>query len=207
MAGGHTLLSYVSDFGSYEILGSTRDDAAGEAFDKVARLLRLGYPGGPLIDLAAEKGNEKSFVLPSPMIHDASLDFSYAGLKTAVWRLVKSLEKDYPQGLPSLMVSDIAASFRRAAVKVLVEKLFKAASIKKVGAVVLGGGVAANQLIRSEVTREGAARGLRVVLPSLKLCTDNAVGTAVAAFYKFRKCGGDDPLTLKHYRERPLMNW
>ena len=207
VAGGHTILSYVTDFGEYEILGQTRDDAAGEAFDKVARLLSLGYPGGPAIDTASETGNDSAYDLPRPMIKDDSFDFSFSGLKTAVWYLVRDLKKGFGEVLPEPLVKDIAASFRRAAVEVLVEKLFKAAKLKKVNLVVLGGGVAANDLIRKEAKTRGGREGLKVFFPSKNLCTDNAVGTAAVGYYRFLRGGNDDLLTLKHYRERPLMNW
>ena len=207
VAGGHTILSFVTDFGHYEILGQTRDDAAGEAFDKVSRILGLGYPGGPAIDTASEMGNDLAYDFPRPMIKDAALDFSFSGLKTAVWYLVRDLKKGLGEVLPEPIVKDIAASFRRAAVEVLVDKLFKAAKLKKVNLVVLGGGVAANDLLRREVKTRGEKEGLKVFFPPKDLCTDNAVGTAVAGYYKFINCGGDDLLTLEHYREKPLMNW
>lgn len=207
VAGGHTILSYVTDFGRYEILGQTRDDAAGEAFDKVARLLGLGYPGGPAIDTASEMGNDSAYAFPRPMIKDGSLNFSFSGLKTAVWYLVRDLKKRFGEVLPEPIVKDIAASFRRAAVEVLVDKFFKAAKFKKVSMVILGGGVAANDLLRREIKTRGEKEGLKVFFPAKNLCTDNAVGTAVAGYYKFIRCGGDNLLTLKHYREKPLMNW
>lgn len=207
VAGGHTLLSYVSGLGEYQILGHSRDDAAGEAFDKVARLLKLGYPGGPVIDKAADKGNDESYDFPSPMIFDSSFDFSYSGLKTSVVRKVRELENNYPNGLPEDIVNNLAASFRKAAIRVLVEKLFRAVKYKNCNSVVLGGGVAANKLLRELVVDRGKEESTATYFPTVKLCTDNAVGTAIAGYYKFLKCGGDDPLTLKHYREKPLTNW
>lgn len=207
VAGGHTILSYVGGFGQYEILGQTKDDAAGEAFDKVARLLNLGYPGGPVIDEAAKKGNSSAYNFPRPMIKDSSLDFSFSGLKTAVYYLIRDLKEKRGEALPLEVTYDLAASFRAAVVDVLIDKLFRALDLKKVRTIVLGGGVSANDLLRGIASKRAKEVGMKLYYPPKELCTDNAVGIAVVGYYKFKKCGGDDLLTLKHYRENPLMNW
>lgn len=204
VAGGHTILVWVRGFADYQILGQTRDDAAGEAFDKVARLLELGYPGGPVIDRAARAGNPQAFKFKSPMKGENNFDFSYSGLKTAVFYEVRDLKEKYGDPLPSEMTNDLAASFRRAAVGALTEKIFRATRELGLKKVVLGGGVAANELLRDLVDRAGREHGVAVFYPPKVLCTDNAVGTAALAFRQFRSRGGDDLLKLSYFRETVL---
>jgi N6-L-threonylcarbamoyladenine synthase len=174
VSGGHTLLIAMDDHGRYRVLGQTVDDAAGEAFDKVARFLGLGYPGGPAIDRVARDGDPKAIAFPRPMLDDG-YDFSFSGLKTAV---VHYLRKH-----PEAEIADIAASFQSAVVDVLIAKLVAAARAEGFGVVVAGGGVAANSLLRERLFDLALTTDLEVVVPSPGLCTDNAamVG-AVAAF-------------------------
>lgn len=204
VAGGHTILALARGQGEYQLLGQTRDDAAGEAFDKVARILGFGYPGGPVIDLAAEKGNPRAFPFKSPLIDHQGFDFSYAGLKTAVLYEVSRLKKGFGSSLPEGVVWDLAASFRQAAVAVLVTKLFQAAVRFGVKRVVLGGGVAANKRLRQMVDEGGRQRGLVVYYPPSVLCTDNAVGTAALGYSQFKIQGGDELLNLSYFRESVL---
>jgi len=175
VSGGHTSLYLVKNALSMELLGHTRDDAAGEAFDKVAKLLDLPYPGGPVIAEWAEKGNENAFNFPKPRMPDAPLDFSFSGLKTAVRLSVQQCQAD-GHGIP---VADIAASFQRAVVDVLVEKTLLAAQMYEVKNIVLCGGVAANKRLRSAMANAVTRHGMRLFMPSLHLCTDNAAMVAL----------------------------
>jgi N6-L-threonylcarbamoyladenine synthase len=175
VSGGHTLLVAMRGHGRYETLGQTVDDAAGEAFDKIARFLGLGYPGGPAIDTLARRGDPAAIAFPRPMANDG-LDFSFSGLKTAV--------VTYCRKHPDAEVADIAASFQAAVVDVLVTKLLRAADVAGVDTIVVGGGVAANSQLRAEVVAAGARAGRRVVVPSLGLCTDNAAMIAACGHYR-----------------------
>lgn len=183
VSGGHTDLIYMKGHGQCKWLGGTRDDAAGEAFDKVARLLGLGYPGGPEIEKIADKGNPKTFNLPRPMIDSTDWDFSFSGLKTAVVNLVHS-SKFIVHSKKN--VADIAASFQQAIADVLVKKTLAAA--KKFGAktIVVGGGVAANLALRSQLPDYSRKLGINVRFPNIKLCIDNGAMVASAAFYNFK---------------------
>jgi len=196
VSGGHTQLILMKNHGQYKLLGETRDDAAGEAFDKVAKLLNLGYPGGPLISQKAQKGNPQAFNLPRPMLKSNDFDFSFSGLKTAALYLLRNKTKDRPFGQSpqatdpqwQTLVSGISASFQQAVIDVLVGKTVKATKKFKVKTVILSGGVAANQELASQMTeaikRELPATGLR--LPRPELCTDNGAMIAAAAYYKKR---------------------
>lgn len=186
VSGGHTELVFSSELGKYEILGRTRDDAAGEAFDKVARLLGLSYPGGPEISRVAEDGDAKAFDFPRPMIGSKDFDFSFAGLKTAVMYLVKGLGKKQAVKLTKKNIANIAASFQQAAVDVLVEKTIRAAKKFNPKTIILGGGVAANKFLREELERRvnKSLSGIRLILPDPKLTTDNALMIALAAWYE-----------------------
>lgn len=172
VSGGHTMIVAVDDIGAYRVVGQTVDDAAGEAFDKVARYCGLGYPGGPVIDRLAEHGDASKVPLPRPMLADG-LDFSFSGLKTAVVRFVDEH--------PEVAVEDIAAGFQRAVVDVLVTKLLRAAEQLGFHTVVIGGGVAANRDLRAAVAAAAGAAGLRAVVPARAFCTDNAAMIAAAA--------------------------
>jgi len=177
-SGGHTNLVLMTDHGQYEALGQTLDDAAGEAFDKVARLLGLGYPGGPAIQEKAKEGDPKAFDLPRAWL-PGTYDFSFSGLKTAVLYLVRRLEEEEKE----LPLADLAASFQAAVVDVLVEKTRLAAQEHDVKQVLLVGGVAANTLLRQEM-RERVE--VPVLYPPPELCTDNAVGVAAAGWFRLQ---------------------
>ncbi|MCS7203333.1 MAG: tRNA (adenosine(37)-N6)-threonylcarbamoyltransferase complex transferase subunit TsaD [Thermodesulfovibrio sp.] len=182
VSGGHTSLYRVDDFGKYKELGRTRDDAAGEAFDKIAKMLGLGYPGGPIIDSLAKKGNPEKFNLPRPYLHK-SFDFSFSGLKTAVKLLIKNL--GYEEGsLDEDIKKDIAAAFQSAVVDVLIEKIKWATEFENIKTVVITGGVAANSELRERCLKL-KEEGLNVYLPSKALCTDNAAMIAVAGYERY----------------------
>lgn len=184
VSGGHTSLYRVDDFGKYKELGRTRDDAAGEAYDKVAKMLGLGYPGGPIIDSMAKEGQRDKYNLPKPYLH-GSLDFSFSGLKTAVKVLLKNLGYENSK-IPDEVKKDIAAAFQNSVIDVLIEKLKWATSSEKLNRVVITGGVAAN----SELRRRALLlqnEGIEIYLPSKSLCTDNAAMIAVAGYHKFLK--------------------
>jgi N6-L-threonylcarbamoyladenine synthase len=180
VSGGHTMLIEMVDHGRYRLLGQTIDDAAGEAFDKVARFLGLGYPGGPAIDRAAVHGDPAAIAFPRAMLHDG-LDFSFSGLKTAVVNHVRAH--------PDVPTEHVAASFQQAVVDVLVHKATTAA--REVGAkgLVLGGGVAANSLLRMQALEACERDGLRCLLPSPAMCTDNAAMIAATGWYRLRSDG------------------
>ena len=169
VSGGHTMIVQVNNLSDYELLGETRDDASGEAFDKVSKLLGLGYPGGPEIQKAAKKGNPSSFSFPRPMIQDKSFDMSFSGLKTAVLYATKEVDKTDKK-----IICDIAASFQSAITDVLVHKLILSAENKKIDCIVLAGGVAANDELRKKVSEKAKAKDIRTIYPQLKYCTDNA---------------------------------
>jgi N6-L-threonylcarbamoyladenine synthase len=189
-SGGHTDLCLLTAPGQYEVIGLTRDDAAGEALDKAARLLDLGYPGGPALERAAREGVAR-FELPRPVIA-GSHDFSFSGLKTALVRLVEDLRKAGHDPLP---VADLAASFQQAVVDTLVRNLTQAALAHGARQMLLAGGVAANSVLRRDLAAAGEKLGLPVRCPPLALCTDNAAMVA-AAGYHFLVAGRRDDLAL-----------
>jgi N6-L-threonylcarbamoyladenine synthase len=190
VSGGHTSLYHVERPGHYALVSRTRDDAAGEAYDKVAKLVGLGYPGGPIIDRLAARGNDRAVALPTTRLTHADrnrpdlkgdLDFSFSGLKTAVVRYVRERGP-----LSDQDVADLSASFQRVVVTVLIERLFDAARRFGAKSVGIAGGVSANSRLRAELTARGAAREMPVYLPSLRLSTDNAAMIAAAGLRKLR---------------------
>ncbi|MFH1387291.1 MAG: tRNA (adenosine(37)-N6)-threonylcarbamoyltransferase complex transferase subunit TsaD, partial [bacterium] len=185
VSGGHTMLVLVEGHGKYKTLGRTRDDAAGEAFDKIARFLSIGYPGGPIIDKLAKEGNPHAIEFKRPMIEKEFVyDFSFSGLKTAV---VNYLNKDQETATFSRRFpANLCASFQQAIVDVLVDKTIRAAKEHGCKTVTLAGGVSANSRLREELQEKGGAEGLEVIVPPLILCTDNAAMIACAAFYKLK---------------------
>jgi N6-L-threonylcarbamoyladenine synthase len=195
VSGGHTELNLISDHLVYRRLGSTLDDAAGEAFDKVARLLGLPYPGGPSIQKAAVGGNPEAFAFPRARL-DGTWNFSFSGLKTAVLRVVRQFEHE-TRPLP---VEDLAASFQAAVVDVLLKKTLKAAQSFKVKEIVLAGGVSANKALREAFL---AQTQYHVHIPNLALCTDNAAMIGAAGFYRF-SMGQRDALDLDVLPTWPL---
>lgn len=183
VSGGHSHIVYVKDYDSFEILGKARDDAAGEAFDKVARAVGLGYPGGPLIDKAAKNGDGKSIHFPRVYFADGILDFSFSGLKTAVLNYLNTME----QKGEAYSVENVCASFQEAVVDVLVRNLLLAAEVKNINKVALAGGVAANSKLRRELMVRASGKNIKVCYPKPILCTDNAAMIASAAYYEFLK--------------------
>lgn len=183
VSGGHTDLVLMKGHGKIKTLGGTRDDAAGEAFDKIGRILGLPYPGGPAIENAAKNGNAKSFNFPRPMINSDDFDFSFSGLKTAVSREVKTIEQ-----LNNVTISDLSASLQQAIIDVLVTKTLKAAEKYSVKSILLSGGVAANQKLREEFELNAKRYLLdaKFFAPAKNLCTDNAAMIASAAFFNFK---------------------
>lgn len=180
VSGGHTSIYLVKDFLTFELLGKTRDDAAGEAFDKVARVMGLEYPGGPVTGRLAEDGDPDAFRFPRAMLPDTPLDFSFSGLKTSVMQTVRKLE----QG--KLPVADLCASFQEAVADVIVSKALLAAQIYDVNNLVLCGGVAANRRIRKMLKETAMEEGRRVFLPSPEFCTDNAAMIALSGYHQLR---------------------
>ena len=188
VSGAHSDLVLMEAHRRFRLLGRTIDDAAGEAFDKVARLLGLGFPGGPEIEKAAKDGDPNAFPLPKAWLADR-YDFSFSGLKTAVLRLVKSLEEK-----GAVPVGDVAASFQKAIVEALAEKTARAAAEHGVRSVMLGGGVAANSALRAEITRRIA---VPLHVPPPRLCTDNGAMVGAAAFFSLRHRGAEMPAGVR----------
>lgn len=183
ISGGHTHLVIVKDYGSFEILGRTRDDAAGEAFDKVARAIGLGYPGGPKIDKLAKEGNPHAIDFPRAHMEDAPYDFSFSGVKSAV---LNHLNKCRMTGEP-IVEADIAASFQQAVVDVLVDNAIRAAKDYHMDRLAIAGGVASNGALRAAMEAACEKEGIRFYRPSPIFCTDNATMIGVAAYYEYQK--------------------
>ncbi|MDY2937855.1 MAG: tRNA (adenosine(37)-N6)-threonylcarbamoyltransferase complex transferase subunit TsaD [Fusicatenibacter sp.] len=183
ISGGHTHLVIVKDYGEFEILGRTRDDAAGEAFDKVARAIGLGYPGGPKIDRLSKEGNPSAIAFPRAHIEDAPYDFSFSGLKSAV---LNYLNKCHMTG-EQIVEADVAASFQQAVVDVLVDNAIRAAKDYGIDRLAIAGGVASNQGLRTAMEAACQKEGIRFYRPSPVFCTDNAAMIGVAAYYEYLK--------------------
>ncbi len=184
VSGGHTMLVLMKDHGKFELLGETVDDAAGEAFDKVARILELGYPGGPIISAEAEKDSKIEIDLPRPMLNSGDYNFSFSGLKTAVLYKVKDLKEKY--SLDEIRPA-VAKEFQQAAIDVLIKKTMKAAEEYNIKSVLLSGGVAANKLLRKTLEEECEKNGFECYLPELKYTTDNAAMIALAGYFKSKE--------------------
>ena len=194
VSGGHTNLYLVEDIGQYRLLGSTLDDAAGEAFDKVSKILGLGYPGGPAIERCAETGDPKAITFPRALSKKKGFDFSFSGIKTAVISYVRAM---YPvshiDDIPGVLkgeeslISDIAASFQQAVVDILVSKTIAAAREMGIDRVVVSGGVACNRVLRGEMSRHAQRYGIKVYIPGPKYCTDNAVMIAWVGHRYYKK--------------------
>lgn len=180
VSGGHTMVVKMTGHGEYEVMGNTRDDAVGEAFDKVARTLGIGYPGGPVIDKLSKEGNENSIDFPKATLEKGSFDFSYSGLKSAVLNWINK-EKMLGNEIP---VADVCASFQKAAVEILVEKTIAAAEQENVKTIITAGGVSANSKLRELLKEEGNKRRMKVFFPLIEFCTDNAAMIGAAAHYK-----------------------
>ncbi len=183
VSGGHTHLVAVKDYGEYEILGRTRDDAAGEAFDKVARAIGLGYPGGPKIDKAAKEGNPQAISFPRAKIGDSEYDFSFSGLKSAVLNYINGCRMKGEE----ISVPDVAASFQKAVTDVLVEHSMHAVREYGFKKMAIAGGVASNSALRSAMEEACRKENMKFYRPSPILCTDNAAMIGAAAYYEFQK--------------------
>lgn len=187
-SGGHTLLYNVRAVGDYVHLGGTRDDAAGEAYDKVAKMMGLGYPGGRIIDDLAKSGDAKAIRFPRARLTKHAYEFSFSGIKTAVWHYLKTRDREQVENHRA----DIAASFQEAVVDMLVAPSIKAATANGVGRIVLSGGVAANSRLREKMKAMAEAEGLQVFYPAPKFCTDNGAMIALAGYHSLKRGKRDD---------------
>lgn len=181
VSGGHTHLVYMKNYGEYEVLGKTRDDAAGEVFDKIGRALGLNYPGGPEIDKLSKEGNKEAIRFPKAYLERGSYDFSFSGLKSSV---LNYLNREKMKG-KKISIEDVAASFQQSVIEILVEKTITCAIEKKVKLIVLAGGVAANSGLRELMREECSKYGLELIYPSKKLCTDNAAMIGCVGYHNY----------------------
>ncbi|KZL93354.1 tRNA (adenosine(37)-N6)-threonylcarbamoyltransferase complex transferase subunit TsaD [Clostridium magnum] len=192
VSGGHTFIVHMKDYGEFEVLGQTRDDAAGEAYDKVARAIGLGYPGGPKIDKISKEGNPDAIKFPRAKFHENnSLDFSFSGVKSAVLNYLNQMEMKREE----VNRADVAASFQKAVVSFLVDNSVKACKLKRVNKMAVAGGVASNSSLRETLIKEGKKNDIEVLFPEFILCTDNAAMIGSAAYFEYIK-GNIAPLTL-----------
>ena len=203
VSGGHTEIIAVQDWGKYSPLGSTRDDAAGEAYDKVSKFLNLGYPGGPIIDQLSEGAQSNRFHFSAGLEDDSTLDFSFSGLKTAVVRYYSRLGEE--ERKDKELIRDLVASFQESVVRVLVNKTFRALEIKGFSQIVVGGGVAANRHLRRKMKEEGERRGVQVFFPSLSLCTDNGAMVAACGLFHWKR-GERDSWDMEPDPQLPLVS-
>ena len=199
VSGGHSHIVMVEDYTKMKIIGKTRDDAAGEAFDKAARTMGMPYPGGIHLDKIAQQGDENAFKLPHPVVQGAPYDFSFSGLKTAVINLIHNASQK-GQELP---VADLSASFRRAVVNCLTDNIFKAAKALGVKTIVTAGGVSANSLLREEMERGCGKRGIKLYMPEKSLCGDNAAMVGSQGYYEYLS-GNVADMTLNAYATRSI---
>lgn len=192
VSGGHTFIVHMKDYGEFEVLGQTRDDAAGEAYDKVARAIGLGYPGGPKIDKLSKEGNPDAIKFPRAKFHEGdSLDFSFSGVKSAVLNYLNQMEMKNEE----INRADVAASFQKAVVSFLVDNSIKACKLKGVNKMAVAGGVASNSCLREALITEGKKNDIEMLFPEFVLCTDNAAMIGSAAYFEYVK-GNVAPLTL-----------
>jgi len=202
VSGGHTNIYHVRDFGDYTVLGQTLDDAAGEAFDKIAKLMELGYPGGEVIEKLADTGQSDAINFPRAYLSKDSLDFSFSGLKTAVALYVRKW-RDHKEEENKIKIADIAASFQSAVVDILIDKVVAASNQVGVKSVVLAGGVARNNHLRRKLQKTMSEKGVDLYIPSPEFCTDNGAMIAVAGYHRIIK-GQRDDLTLDARSRFPL---
>ncbi len=210
VSGGHSELIWVKDYGKYEVLGRTRDDAAGEVYDKVAKYFGLGYPGGPVIDRLAKNGRPDAVRFPRAKLKDGSLDFSFSGIKTAVINHGRSIDAELRnkelkqkkgkfakiQGLDEKTMADILASFQKTVVDMLMENTLIAARRKQAGTIVIGGGVASNTWLRKKFSEAAESKSIRVFYPGKGFSTDNAAMIACAGYYGLRDGKKGSPMSL-----------
>lgn len=199
VSGGHSHIVMVESYTKMRIIGRTRDDAAGEAFDKAARTMGIPYPGGIMLDKIAENGNEEAFKLPHPKVDDAPYDFSFSGLKTAVINIIHNLEQKGEQ----VPVEDVCASFRKAVVDCLCKNFIKAAQDLQVKTLVTAGGVSANSLLRRQLAKECEQNGFELYMPELSLCGDNAAMVGSQGYYEYLS-GNTAPLNLNAVATLPI---
>ncbi|WP_026887483.1 tRNA (adenosine(37)-N6)-threonylcarbamoyltransferase complex transferase subunit TsaD [Clostridium beijerinckii] len=183
VSGGHTFIVHVKGYRDFEVIGQTRDDAAGEAYDKVARALELGYPGGPKIDKLAKEGNKDAIVFPRAKFQDDTLDFSFSGVKSAVLNYLNKAKMKEEQ----INKADIAASFQNAIIDVLKTNLFLTCERRGVKRIAVAGGVASNSCLRETLLEEGRKKGIEILFPSPILCTDNAAMIGSAAYFNYQE--------------------
>jgi len=182
VSGGHTAIFYVKNFNYFEVIGLTKDDAAGEAFDKISKLLGLGYPGGPIIDKLAKNGNPKAFSFPRPMLNEENFNFSFSGLKTSVRYFI---QKNFKDGMDNRVLSDIAASLQEAIIDVLVHKTINAAKYYNCRNISISGGVSANSRLREKFKNQSEIEKLNIFIPQMSYCLDNAAMIGYLAYRKY----------------------